>query len=208
MDDDIGFYGILTRPRVGYVRLAQILVDCGVRVIQLRMKEGSPDERRQVALAVRRVIPSGVTYIVNDDPRLTLEAGADGVHLGQGDLPYAEARALLGPDAVIGLSTHAPEQTRAACLTGCDYIGIGPVWPTPTKTVADPAIGLDGMAAMLALATIPAVVLGSIDLTNVRQVLARGARNICAVRLVNDAEDPAPVLCQMLDIIASAKEAA
>jgi thiamine-phosphate pyrophosphorylase len=194
---DPGFYGILTDPVVGYDRLAAVMVECGVRVIQLRMKEVASAQVLEQARALRRIIPDGVLFIVNDDPGIAREAGADGVHLGQDDMSLEVAREIVGPDAVIGLSTHNPEQTRAACALGPSYIGVGPVFATPTKKKSDPVIGLDGMRRMLAAATVPAIVLGGIDHDNVGRVLDAGARNVCAVRCVNRSTDPAADLGRM-----------
>jgi len=197
----IGLYGILTDPLVGYERLAAIMVDEGVRIIQLRMKDAPRAEVAAAARLVRAVVPAGVAFIVNDDPELAREVGADGVHLGQDDTPYAEARRIVGPGAIVGLSTHSPEQTAAACALGPDYVGVGPVYPTPTKRIADPPIGLDGMQRMLALATVPAVVLGGIDSGNAAAVVAAGARNLCAVRSVNRSADPAAEIRRILRVI-------
>jgi thiamine-phosphate pyrophosphorylase len=199
---EIGLYGILTDPLVGWERLAEVMVEKGLKIIQLRMKGAPVDAVERTARAVRAVVPPGVIFIVNDDPRIARDVGADGVHLGQGDAPIDEARAILGPEAIIGLSTHNPDQTRAACALRPAYIGVGPVYPTPIKKNPDPVIGLDGMAAMLALATVPAVVLGGIDHSNVRDVLAAGARNVCAVRCVNRSADPGAEIDRLLAAIA------
>ena len=196
----IGVYGILTEPKLGYVELAKIMVEAGVKMIQLRMKRDSR-EVLHVAQALRPIIPARVSFIINDEPHIARQVQADGVHLGQDDMSYEEAREILGEAAVIGLSTHTVEQCRTACETGADYIGIGPVFPTPTKAIPDPALGLKGMAEMLAVATRPAVVLGSIDLGNVTEVVDHGAKNICAVRAVNQAEDPAQVIKTMQGVI-------
>ena len=195
---DFGFYGILTDPAVGYERLATLMVQHGVRFIQLRMKKRPADEVLAMARRLRRIVQPPSLFIVNDDPHIALQVAADGVHLGQDDMPFAEARAIVGPDAIIGLSTHNVHQTRAACALRPDYIGVGPVWPTPAKAHPDPAIGLHGMAAMLAEATVPAVVLGSIDHDNVADVVAGGADNVCAVRAINRAADPGAALDRML----------
>ncbi len=151
----MGFYGILTDPAVGYEELARVMVDRGLTIIQLRMKGAPPDEVVATAHRLRDIIPPRVAFIINDSPKIAALVGADGVHLGQDDMPYREAREIVGPDAVIGLSTHNPAQTRAACALGPDYIGVGPVYATPTKKRPDPVIGLDGMREMLALATAP-----------------------------------------------------
>ena len=100
----------------------------------------------------------------------------------------------MGPHAVIGLSTHSPEQTIAACIMRPDYIGIGPVYPTPTKEKADPVIGITGLQTMLSAATVPAVAIGGIDLSNLREVLEAGAQNFCMMRQLMQAEHPEKVL--------------
>lgn len=199
---DSGIYGILTDPLVGYERLAEIMVESGIRVIQLRMKDRPRAEVVRTALKLRALIPPECVFIVNDDPAIAKETGADGVHLGQDDMPYAAARTMLGLDAVIGLSTHNPAQTAAACALLPDYIGIGPVWPTPTKKCPDPALGLETMAEMVRAATVPTVCLGSIDFSNVDQVMRAGAEMICAVRCINQAEDPASVIARLRAIVA------
>jgi thiamine-phosphate pyrophosphorylase len=200
---EFGLYGILTDPLVGYERMTELLVSRGVRFIQLRMKHAPRVEVVKVGRRLRPLIGGASWLIVNDDPEAAAEVGADGVHLGQGDMPYAQARALLGPGAIIGLSTHNPAQTRAACALGPDYIGVGPVFPTPTKDLPDPVLGLEGMRELLGLADRPAVVLGGIDATNLGAVLAAGARNACAVRALNRAADPAAELDRLLAILAA-----
>ena len=118
------------------------------------------------------------------------------MHIGQNDMAYDDARRIIGREGVVGLSTHNLSQTRAACgLTPRpDYIGVGPVHATPTKQVPDPVIGLDGMHRMVEAATVPAVAIGGIDLENLDDLLSAGARNVCAVRCVNQAPDPEMVI--------------
>ena len=198
---EIGLYGILTDPVVGYERLAEIMVQKGLRIIQLRMKGAPRAEVVAIARRVRAVVPPGVAFIVNDDPEIAVEVGAAGVHLGQGDLPYADARRIVGDAAIVGLSTHNPSQTEAACALGPDYIGVGPVFATPTKKIPDPVIGLDGMRRMLAIATVPAVVLGGIDQGNAAAVVAAGAENLCAVRCINGSPEPGAEIDRILAVL-------
>ncbi len=198
---DFGFYGILTHPRLGYRRLAAILVQRQVPYIQLRMKRVPRVEVARKARELRRIVVGPSKLIINDDPEIARDEGADGVHLGQEDMPLPDARAIVGPDAIIGLSTHNLDQTRAACALQPDYIGVGPVYTTPTKDIPDPVLGLDRMADMIAAATVPAVAIGGIDLHNLPDVLAAGARNLCAVRAINGAEDPAAALDTMLEMM-------
>jgi len=164
------------------------------------MKGRCRAEVLETAQRMRAITAGSATrLIVNDWPDVAAEVGADGVHVGQSDMPYADARAIVGPDAIVGLSTHTPEQTRAACALGPDYIGVGPVFPTTTKKIPDPAIGIDGMRRMLGAATVPAVVLGSITLENLPAILAAGARNFAMVRPLNGSSEPEPVLKQILE---------
>jgi thiamine-phosphate pyrophosphorylase len=197
----IGLYGILTDPVVGYERLAAIMAAKGLRAIQLRIKDAPRAEVVAVARRVRAIVPAGVAFIVNDDPEIASEVRADGVHLGQDDMPYREARRLLGEAAIIGLSTHNPAQTAAACALGPDYIGVGPVFATPTKKIPDPVLGLDGMRRMLEIATVPAVAIGGIDRGNAESVVAAGAESLCAVRCINAATDPAVEIDRMLLVL-------
>ncbi|MFO8074080.1 MAG: thiamine phosphate synthase [Polyangia bacterium] len=201
---EIGLYGILTDPLVGYPRLAEIMVERGVRVIQLRIKNAPAAEVLREARRLREIVPADRVFVVNDDARIARDCGADGVHLGQQDAPLSEARKLLGDEAVIGLSTHTPEQTRSACALEPSYVGVGPVFPTPTKENPDPAIGLDGMHEMISVADVPAVVLGGIDHSNVDEVLAAGARNIAAVRCVNRTADPGEAIDRLMESISTA----
>jgi thiamine-phosphate pyrophosphorylase len=198
---EFGFYGILTDPVVGYERLAAIMVERRVRFIQLRIKNRPADEILDIATSLRSIIPATSLFIINDHPDIAKEVGADGVHLGQDDVSLGKAREILGPNAIIGLSTHNPDQTRAACALSPDYIGVGPVFPTPTKAVPDPCIGLDGLEKMLRLATVPAVAIGGIDHSNVFSVLEAGAKNLCAVRCINRSTEPAQDLDRMIRAI-------
>ena len=198
-----GFYGILSDPIVGWVPLARLLVARGVQVIQLRAKGMEAGAQVRLAREVRAVIPPDRTFIVNDHPQVALESGADGVHLGQGDGSYAAARRLLGPAAVIGLSTHTAEQVAAACALDPTYIGVGPVFSTRTKLDAEPVIGLDGLAALCARATVPTVAIGGIGPAQVGAVLAAGAHALCSVGAVNASEAPDLVLDAILEHVFS-----
>jgi thiamine-phosphate pyrophosphorylase len=132
-------------------------------------------------------------FILNDQPELVEDAGADGVHVGQDDVPVAEARATAGHEALVGLSTHTPGQIDAACEAvgdaKPDQISVGPVWETPTKE-GRPAAGLELVRYAAAHATLPWFAIGGIDATNVADVVAAGARRIVVVRAIRDAADP------------------
>ncbi|MDR2728243.1 MAG: thiamine phosphate synthase [Chitinispirillales bacterium] len=190
-----GFYSVLTDPVKGYEYLTKLLVDNEIPFVQLRMKNAPQKQILDTALAMRKITEgSNTLLIINDNPHIAKEAGADGAHIGQSDMPYNQAREIVGDDMIIGISTHNPQQTKDACRQKPDYIGIGPVWATPTKKIADPAIGIDGMREMLSAATVPAVCLGGIDLSNLAQALEAGAQNFCMVRQFTQSENPEQVL--------------
>jgi thiamine-phosphate pyrophosphorylase len=194
MPASIGFYGIISDPAAGWVPTAEHMVRCGVTWIQLRMKGGTAGERLRIASELRRCVPRGHRLIINDDARLAEAVGADGVHLGQGDMDIDEARAILGPGALVGLSTHSLPQLEAACERGPDYVGMGPVFPTGTKLDAEPCIGLDGLARMVAHSTVPSVAIGGIGLERVRAVMGTGVGGLCAVGPVCRSRQPAAII--------------
>jgi thiamine-phosphate pyrophosphorylase len=162
----------------------------GADIVQLRDKETPPSGLLAKARALRELTRRyGVTFIVNDYPELALAAEADGVHLGQEDMPIAAARRMLGEGKIIGISTHSIEQARAAVRAGADYIGVGPVHPTPTKP-GRPAAGLEFVRQAAAEIAIPWVAIGGITLDNADEVLDAGARRLCAVSAIVGSPDP------------------
>ncbi|QEC50648.1 thiamine phosphate synthase [Baekduia soli] len=161
----------------------------GVDVFQLRMKDARDDEiLAAAAVAAAACRDAGALFILNDRPDLAAAAGADGVHVGQDDLPLARARELAGPDRLVGQSTHSPAQVDAAA--GADYIGVGPVHATPTKP-GRPAVGLELVGHAAAHAALPWFAIGGVDAATLGAVLAAGARRVAVVRAVADAADPA-----------------
>jgi thiamine-phosphate pyrophosphorylase len=196
-----GFYSVLTNPLRGYEYLTELLVDYGIAFVQLRIKEGSADQILRTASRMREITQGTATkLIINDFPDIALKVSADGTHIGQDDLAIEELRPLMDNGHIIGLSTHSPAQTIDACARKPDYIGVGPVYKTPTKKNADPVIGIDGMKEMLAVATVPAVVIGGIDFSNIRDVLDSGAKNFCMVRQLTSSEDPQEILKKTINI--------
>jgi len=161
----------------------------GVDLVQLRMKDASDEEivaagRRFAAAAAER----GALFILNDRPDLVAPTGADGVHVGQDDAPVADARAILGAERLIGLSTHSPAQINAAGGGLVDYIGVGPVHETPTKP-GRPAVGLDLVRYAATHATVPFFAIGGISPANVHTVRGAGAMRIAVVRALTEAHD-------------------
>jgi thiamine-phosphate pyrophosphorylase len=165
----------------------------GVDIVQLREKELGRAEIERSASTFRRVCDTySALFIVNDDPDLARACDADGVHVGQDDASVEEARELLGPDAIIGLSTHSPEQIAAANERPVDHISVGPIWETPTKA-GRPAVGLELVRHAAAHATHPFFGIGGIDPSNAEQVVQAGATRLCVVRAIRDAANPAAV---------------
>jgi thiamine-phosphate pyrophosphorylase len=162
----------------------------GVDIVQLRMKDASDDE----ILAAANMVASAcraheARFILNDRPDLVEPAGADGVHIGQDDATVPDARAMVGADRIIGLSTHTPDQIDAANAAGVDYIGVGPVYETPTKP-GRPAVGLELVRYAAEHARVPFFAIGGIDTTNVRAVVQAGAARIAVVRALTESAQP------------------
>jgi len=159
----------------------------GVDVVQLRDKELPDGELVRAAEPFRRACDAhGALLVLNDRPDLVDACRADGVHVGQRDVSVADARALVGDERIVGLSIETVDQLDA---TGADYLGVGAVFTTPTKTDAE-AAGLDLVHAAAARVTIPWFAIGGIDLENVGDVVAAGAPGIAVVRAIRDADDP------------------
>jgi len=174
------------------------VLPAGVDIVQLREKHlEARDELAALEIVADAAARHGVLWSVNDRADLAVVGGAPVVHVGQGDLPVDEVRRVIGPNPIVGLSTHDEQQLTAAVdLAGLDYFCVGPVWTTPTKP-GRPAAGLElldlasGLAPPEDPAARPWFAIGGIDLTNIDEVLARGARRVVVVRAITDADDPA-----------------
>jgi thiamine-phosphate pyrophosphorylase len=180
----------------------------GVDIVQLREKELGRAEIERAASTFRRVCDTySALFIVNDDPDLARACDADGVHVGQDDASAEEARELLGPDAIVGLSTHSEEQIAAANERPVDYMSVGPIWETPTKA-GRPAVGLELISHAAAHATRPFFGIGGVDPSNAEQVVRAGGRRLCAVRAIRDAADPGAAAEALRRAFATAEGAA
>jgi thiamine-phosphate pyrophosphorylase len=172
------------------IQIVEAVRAAGCRVVQLREKELSKADYFELALAVRGITSeAGMLMICNDHLDVALSVGADGVHLGDDDLPLAAARALA-PELIIGASTHSLEQALAAESAGADYVNIGPIFPTSTKQSAARFLGPDAVERIAPHLSSPFTVMGGIKLDNVDQLLRAGARRIAVVTAVTAAEDP------------------
>ncbi|HEX7280332.1 MAG TPA: thiamine phosphate synthase [Solirubrobacterales bacterium] len=178
------------RPVTDLESLLRAALTGNADILQLREKELGRAEIERAAATFRRIADTfSALFIVNDDPELARAVDADGVHVGQGDVSAEEARELLGPDAIIGLSTHSEEQIAASADRPVDYISVGPVWETPTKE-GRPGVGLELISHAAEHAPHPFFAIGGIDTGNAEEVVKAGAERLCAVRAIRDSLDP------------------
>lgn len=162
----------------------------GVDIVQLREKELGREEILRAASTYRRIADTySALFILNDDPDLARACNADGVHVGKLEEVPA-AREIMGPEAIVGLSTHSKEEIAAAAELPVNYIAVGPVWETPTKP-GRPGVGLALISHAAEHAAHPFFAIGGIDPGNAEQVVAAGAERLCVVRAIRDAADPA-----------------
>src|SRR5581483_2856172 len=187
-----GLYGMVDlrpgAPPAG--RLARALLDGGARVLQLRMKHASAGSMLAVVDELRPICRRReALLIVNDRVDVALVGGADGVHLGQDDLPLAEAR-RIAPKLIIGISTHDEAQARAAAEGGADYLGFGPIFETTSKQNPDPVVGLERLAAVCKL-EVPIVAIGGISVERAADCARAGAAAVAIISAVSSAPDVA-----------------
>jgi thiamine-phosphate pyrophosphorylase len=189
-----GFYAIVDPelcagrdPR----RVAAQILEGGCALLQLRDKRPASDPAlaELAAELLALCAQAGVPFVINDHVALAARLGAWGVHLGQGDLPLPEARALA-PGLKLGLSTHDPAQAQAALASGADLIGFGPVFPTRSKERPDPVVGVDTLRQVSSAIPLPVVAIGGIGLAELPAVIAAGASLVAAIGAVTGAADP------------------
>lgn len=181
---------LVTSPSERLVETVEAALQGGIRLVQYRDKHADDCVRLELAHKLRYLCQRyGALFIVNDRVDLALAVDADGVHLGQQDIPIALARQLLGSQRLVGRSTHCPDDLHRAIAEGADYIGVGPVYETPTKE-GRPAAGLDYVRYAAEHATIPWFAIGGIDADNLPQVMAAGATRVAIVRAVMQAAQP------------------
>lgn len=160
-------------------------ITAGVSVIQYRNKVADTRSLYEEARLIKNICSGGPAWLViNDRIDIALAVNADGVHLGQGDLPYQEARRLLGRNKIIGITVHTVEEAMAAESLGADYLGVSPIFPTTTKLDAGGRCGVDGLRSIRQTCRIPIVAIGGINLSNVGAVIEAGADMVCAISAV------------------------
>jgi len=198
-----GIYGITAEEFAqgrSNEQVVRAMIAGGIRIIQYRAK-GPGVSHRRILEECRRIRDltheAGVLFIVNDHADIALLADADGVHVGQDDLPVADVRALIGENKLVGLSTHTPEQAKSALDQGADYIGVGPVYATQTKPDACDPVGLNYVSYAAQHIPLPFVAIGGIKTHNIQEVAAHGAKTICLVSEIVGAADIAATVRQL-----------
>jgi thiamine-phosphate pyrophosphorylase len=200
-----GLYLVTDRALCGGKLLEDVVlgsVKGGVRYVQIREKDQTTRDFIEEALRIKEILaPFRVPLIINDRVDVALAIEADGVHVGQDDMPYAMARALMGPGAIVGLSVETWEDVEEAEALDCDYIGVSPVFETPTKTDTKGAWGLNGLARIRAFSRHRLVAIGGINASNAAQVAAAGADCLAVVSAICAAADPEAVSRELAELI-------
>ena len=178
-------------------------VEGGATMVQLREKDIDTRDFIELALRLKKVLaPYGVPLIINDRVDVALASDADGVHIGQSDMPYAMARRILGPDKIIGLSVENFTQIEEANSLDVDYIGVSPVFATPTKTDTAAPFGLEGLRRAVEMSEHPTVAIGGMNASTAADVIATGTDGIAVVSAIVCAASPRMASRELLDIIA------
>ena len=181
-------------------------VEGGVTAVQLRVKHGPTrafvEDARRLVAALR---PIGIPLIVNDRVDIALAADADGVHVGQSDMDVRDARALIGPDRILGLSITEEKDLDRSDLTLVDYLGVGPVFATPTKADAAPPMGMAGLKRIASLTGLPIVAIGGIHAGNTASAIAAGAKGVSVVSAICAAPDPELATRELVEIVRRAR---
>ena len=182
-------------------------INAGIEVIQYREKDKDMKQKYQECKIIRELTKeAGVTFIVNDDVDLAMMIGADGVHIGQDDFPLTAVRRLVGDNMIIGISTHSPQQARAAVAHGADYIGVGPIYKTSTKKNVCKPVGLEYLQYVVNNISLPFVAIGGIKESNVAEVVQSGAQCISMVTEITKAQDIGKKISDLRKIIKKSTE--
>jgi thiamine-phosphate diphosphorylase len=192
--DQLRLY-LVTDPQlcaqIGVVETVRRAVAGGVTIVQLRDKHATTAQRTDLAVAIKAALQgTGVPLVINDDVVAAAAADADGAHIGQGDISTAQARAILGPDKILGLSCETPQTVRDVDPRLVDYLGLGPVFGTATKADHAQPTGFDGLARLVASSSLPNVAIGGLKPDHIKGVLASGADGMAVVSAICGQSDP------------------
>jgi thiamine-phosphate pyrophosphorylase len=206
---DYSLYVITDRHTAGgrsILEVVRLAIRGGATVIQLREKESTTHEMVQLGQRLREITcEAGIPIIVNDRLDVALACEADGVHLGQDDMPAALARKLLGPDKLLGVSVETVEQAKEAEAAGASYLGVGDIFGTPSKPDAGAPIGLARVAEIATSVSIPVVGIGGITRDNAASVVAAGAAGVAVISAVFGASDPEAAARRLRELVAGAR---
>ena len=208
--EQLKLYLVTDRKIAGDRKMEDIVKEAaegGVTMVQLREKDICTRDFIDLAIRLKAVLkPFGIPLLINDRVDVALASGADGVHIGQSDMPYRMARALLGRDSIIGLSVENMEQVMAAESLDVDYLGVSPVFATPTKTDTAEPFGLDGLRKAAAVSSHPLVGIGGMNARTAAGVMDAGADGIAVVSAIVGAESPERASEELLRIINASYE--
>ncbi len=193
--------GELRDDRHALVERAAAAVRGGATMLQLRLKDENPRTIVEVAGALLALLPRGIPLVINDRVDVALAAGAAGVHLGADDIPVHAARRMTPPGFIVGASVGCDAEVAGS--RGADYVGIGPVYPTRSKSDAGSAIGVDEFARLAALCKLPAVAIGGIAASNAHAAMVAGASGVATVSAIFDAADPEAAARELLAAVES-----
>ena len=184
------------------IEVVQQMIAAGVTIIQYREKDKKMKEKYKECCMIRDMTrEAGVTFIVNDDIDLAMIVQADGVHIGQDDLPIEKVRQLVGDKMIIGISTHCPQEAQQAVLSGADYIGVGPIFKTATKKDVCAPVGFDYLDYVAKNIDLPFVAIGGIKMDNIPEVMKWGTQCIAIVSEITTAPDIAGTISRIQQII-------
>ncbi len=194
MDFDPNLYLVTDRPLCAGRDLLDVVAHAvagGVTMVQLREKHATTREFLELARRLKALLdPMDVPLLINDRLDIALAVDTSGLHVGQGDMPYADARRLLGPDKIIGLTIDSEDELRVAEGLDVDYLGVGPVFPTTTKENPSPVVGLEGLTRARGFSRHRIVAIGAINVDNAAQVMATGVDGVAVVSALCSAQDP------------------
>jgi len=199
-------HGHMAELKRGHIEVARAALEGGARLIQLREKRMEGRALWGVARAMRALTQKyGAALIVNDRVDIALAAGADGVHLGQEDIPLAVARRLLGPEAVIGVSVSSEEEAEAAEKEGASYVSVGSIFPTASKPDVGEAIGVEPLSRIKRVVGVPVLAIGGVNCDNVQAVIRAGADGVAVISAIAEAEDMVEATSRLKSLIAEAR---
>ena len=191
---------VVLQSRFSHLELARSAIAGGADTIQYRQKSGSTREMIEVCRAIKKICSeAGAAFIVNDRLDVALAVDPDGVHLGQDDFPIPLARAILGPDRIIGGSAATLEEVAKCLNDGADYVGFGPVYPTGSKDDAGPVSGLEVLRQVVEMFPRPVIAIGGVDSSNAAEVVKAGAHGIAVISAVCCQDDPAAAARQLAE---------